>query len=126
MARKVKAKAGPSVFDKLLEAHAMGLAKKKAVEKSKVELFDIFVGNIANHATLLATGMGKVKCSAVYGMDMVEIRIQARGEHPDVWDSTFLIRPDGTEEWLGNRHAAVHRYSELAAAALRRWAEVTE
>jgi len=127
-----------------LERHALKLAKAKAAraekakvkaaeqakakaaataaKKTKTELFDVFVGNIANHATLLATSTGKVKCAAVHGMDMVEFRIQARGEHPDVWDSTFMIRPDGSEEWLGNRHSAVHRYAELAAAALRQWA----
>jgi len=109
-----------------LERHAAEQAKVKAAataaKRSKTELFDIFVGNIANHATLLATGTGKVKCAAVHGMDVVEFRIQARGKHPDVWDSTFLVRPDGSEEWLGNRHSAVHRYAELASAALRQWA----
>jgi hypothetical protein len=115
-----------------LERHASKLAKAAraeqakaaatAAKKSKTELFDIFVGNIANHATLLATSTGKVKCAAVHGMDMVEFRIQSRGKHPDVWDSTFLVRPDGSEEWLGNRHSAVRRYVELASAALRQWA----
>jgi len=101
---------------------AKAKAAATAEKKTKAELFDIFVSNIAYHATLLTTDMKRVKCAAVHGMDMMEFRIQARGEHPDVWDSTFLVRPDGSEEWLGNRHSAVHRYAELASAALRQWA----
>jgi len=106
-----------------LERHAAEQAKAAATaaKKSKTELFDIFINNIAYHATLLTTDMEHVKCAAVPGMEMMEFRIQARGEHPDVWDSTFIVLPDGSEAWLGNRWAAINHYTQKAAAALRQW-----
>lgn len=99
---------------------------RKASDKSKTELFDIFVGNIGWHCARLFEEMKRFRASAVFGMPMVEIRIVPRGEHPDVWDMCYHVHEDGTEECLGNRHAAVQRYSDIAAKALREWAGVTD
>ncbi len=96
---------------------------KDKTEKTKSELFDCWVSNIAYHATLFFSDKGLVRCSAVPNLRMVTIRIDQKNDHPDVWDHCTLIREDGTEQSLGNRHAAVRVYADLAAAALRRWAE---
>ena len=92
------------------------------INKTRTELFDTFVGNIAYHATLYSTGKDLVRCTSVFGMPPVTIRIEQKRKHPDVWDQCYLVDNDGTERSLGNRHAAVNVYSEIAARALRRWA----
>jgi hypothetical protein len=100
------------------------MAKEK--EKTKVELFDIFVGNIGGHCGRLFEEMKRFRASAVFGMPMVEIRIVPKGGTPDVWDMCYHVHEDGTEECLGNRCAAVQRYSSIAAKALREWAGVMD
>ena len=96
------------------------------MEKTKNELFDTFVGNIGYHCSQINQEMKRFRASAVHDMPMVEFRIEPRGDSPDVWDQCYQVYPDGTEEWLGNRCAAVTRYCEMASEALRTWSGVSE
>jgi hypothetical protein len=91
---------------------------------TKEELFDTFVGNVAGHCAELRIRTGRFSASAVYDMPLVQIVIEPRtlGE-VDVWDMCYQIHPDGTREALGNRCAAVARYSKIAAQALRKFLE---
>lgn len=99
--------------------------KKKQPEPqpTKAELFDIYVGNVASHCAEINERVGRFVASAVAGMPMVELRIEPKTEGEiNVWDMCYQIHPDGREECLGNRCAAVARYSEIAAKALRAYA----
>lgn len=98
----------------------------KARKMTKEELFDIFVGNIAGHCAELRVATGRFRATAVEGMSMVELRIVPKTEGEiDVWDMCYHVQADG-EECLGNRCAAVSRYSSIAAAALRTFMESPE
>lgn len=94
--------------------------------KTNVELFDTFVGNLAGHAASLMTDKRRARMSAVWGLDLVEFRIEMKGETPDVWDQCYQVFPDGTEDWVGNRCGMISRYAKLCAKALREFGGVTE
>jgi len=89
-------------------------------EQTKEELFDIYVSNVAAHCAELRVVTGRFSATAVEGMPVVEIFVEPRTEGEiDVWDMCYHIHSDGTRETLGNRCAAVSRYSSVAAQALR-------
>jgi hypothetical protein len=103
-------------------------------KKTPVELFDIYVSNIADHVAILRSKPGgtrkepaRVRILAIPGdlpemvNGMMEYRIVAKTQGVvDVWDSTYLVYPNGDEVSLGNRHAAMVSYSKLMATLLRR------
>ena len=89
-------------------------------KRTKEELFDIYVGNVAGHCAELRVVVGKFSASAVEGMPMVDIVVEPKVEgEVDIWDMCYHIHSDGTKETLGNRCAAVARYSSIASKALR-------
>jgi hypothetical protein len=90
--------------------------------KSKTELFDTFVGNVANHGSNLSTQKGRIRMAAVWDQEMMEFFVEQKGETPDVWDQCYQIHADGTRESLGNRCAMISRYAQSCAEALRAFA----
>jgi len=86
-------------------------------DKTPAELFDTFVGNVAGHASHLATDSGQIRMGALPGV-WVEFFVEQKGESPDVWDRCYVVE-DGKRRSLGNRHGMTSHYSRLCAEALR-------